>query len=161
MVLLLLKYIPNRLDTVGNHISATAMMGNSAMLVAPESGNQPSVVQSQMKVSPTTVWASPQKQSLPLGNHSGQEENSASKRIHNGSEVRMTSYQDVRGYQQVQFPQQYLPSESAHARVTSNDGKSYKRNGEGEEATENEVIICEICDDKATGLHYGIVTCEG
>ena len=155
------QIIPNTLDTVGNHMSAAAMMGNSAMLVAPESGNQPSVVQSQMKVSPTTVWATPEKQSLTLGNHSGQEENSASKRIHNGSEVGMTSFHDVRGYQQVQFPQQYLHPESAHARATSNDGKSYKRNGEGEEAAENEVIICEICDDKATGLHYGIVTCEG
>ena len=22
-------------------------------------------------------------------------------------------------------------------------------------------MICMICDDKATGLHYGIITCEG
>ena len=65
-----------------------------------------------MKVSPTTVWASPEKQSLALGNHSGQEENNISKQIHNGSEIGMTSYPGARGYQQVQFPQQYLPSEA-------------------------------------------------
>ena len=155
------QIIPNTLGTVGNHISSAPMMGNSAMLVASESGSHPSVVQSQMKVSPTTVWASPEKQSLALGNHSGQEENNVNKQIRNGSEIGMTSYPGARGYQQVQFPQQYLPSEATHTGTISNDGKSYERNGEGEEAVENEVIICEICDDKATGLHYGIVTCEG
>lgn len=26
---------------------------------------------------------------------------------------------------------------------------------------EEEPLICMICEDKATGLHYGIITCEG
>ncbi len=29
------------------------------------------------------------------------------------------------------------------------------------EAAQNDAVVCEICSDKATGLHYGIVTCEG
>jgi nuclear receptor subfamily 6 group A len=34
---------------------------------------------------------------------------------------------------------------------------------ESQEATEEEEqpMICMICEDKATGLHYGIITCEG
>ncbi|CAK9292155.1 unnamed protein product [Gordionus sp. m RMFG-2023] len=34
-----------------------------------------------------------------------------------------------------------------------------QREEEGEE--EEEELICRICNDKATGLHYGIITCEG
>ncbi|KAL8558163.1 hypothetical protein ACOMHN_035468 [Nucella lapillus] len=30
-----------------------------------------------------------------------------------------------------------------------------------EESDEEEVMVCAICCDRATGLHYGIVTCEG
>ncbi|XP_059151801.1 hormone receptor 4-like [Physella acuta] len=30
-----------------------------------------------------------------------------------------------------------------------------------EESDAEETLICAICDDKATGLHYGIITCEG
>jgi hypothetical protein len=26
---------------------------------------------------------------------------------------------------------------------------------------EEQPMICMICEDKATGLHYGIITCEG
>ena len=26
---------------------------------------------------------------------------------------------------------------------------------------DEEPLICMICEDKATGLHYGIITCEG
>jgi hypothetical protein len=26
---------------------------------------------------------------------------------------------------------------------------------------DEEPLICNICEDKATGLHYGIITCEG
>jgi hypothetical protein len=26
---------------------------------------------------------------------------------------------------------------------------------------EEEPLVCMICEDKATGLHYGIITCEG
>lgn len=35
--------------------------------------------------------------------------------------------------------------------------------GEGQETQEEEEqpMICMICEDKATGLHYGIITCEG
>ena len=28
-------------------------------------------------------------------------------------------------------------------------------------ASLEELRVCEICDDRATGLHYGILTCEG
>jgi nuclear receptor subfamily 6 group A len=30
-----------------------------------------------------------------------------------------------------------------------------------EEDDEDTPMICMICEDKATGLHYGIITCEG
>lgn len=26
---------------------------------------------------------------------------------------------------------------------------------------EEQPLVCMICEDKATGLHYGIITCEG
>lgn len=26
---------------------------------------------------------------------------------------------------------------------------------------EDQPMVCMICEDKATGLHYGIITCEG
>ncbi|XP_013788321.2 hormone receptor 4-like [Limulus polyphemus] len=31
----------------------------------------------------------------------------------------------------------------------------------GEEEEEDQPMVCMICEDKATGLHYGIITCEG
>ena len=31
----------------------------------------------------------------------------------------------------------------------------------GDDSDSDEPMVCEICDDKATGLHYGIITCEG
>ena len=30
-----------------------------------------------------------------------------------------------------------------------------------DDSDSDEPMVCEICDDKATGLHYGIITCEG
>ena len=67
-------------------------------------------------------------------------------------------------YQQLQFPQQYLVTEASQV-VSAPGGVSVPSSSggrvDGEPPTEMEVIICEICDDKATGLHYGIVTCEG
>ena len=33
--------------------------------------------------------------------------------------------------------------------------------GLGEEDEEEPPMVCMICEDKATGLHYGIITCEG
>lgn len=30
-----------------------------------------------------------------------------------------------------------------------------------EEEEDDTPMICMICEDKATGLHYGIITCEG
>jgi hypothetical protein len=31
----------------------------------------------------------------------------------------------------------------------------------GMEQEEEEPLLCNICEDRATGLHYGIITCEG
>ena len=30
-----------------------------------------------------------------------------------------------------------------------------------DEEDEDQPMICMICEDRATGLHYGIITCEG
>ncbi|XP_076321152.1 nuclear hormone receptor family member nhr-91-like [Tachypleus tridentatus] len=33
--------------------------------------------------------------------------------------------------------------------------------GVGDDEEEDQPMVCMICEDKATGLHYGIITCEG
>ncbi|GAU91006.1 hypothetical protein RvY_03344 [Ramazzottius varieornatus] len=59
-----------------------------------------------------------------------------------------------------------LPSSSSTASVKSDFGSEMSlEGGEGEEggqvAAMDGPMICMICGDKATGLHYGIITCEG
>ncbi|TRY63599.1 hypothetical protein TCAL_12581 [Tigriopus californicus] len=39
--------------------------------------------------------------------------------------------------------------------------KSEETDGKVGPTEEDEPLICMICEDKATGLHYGIITCEG
>ncbi|XP_076359926.1 hormone receptor 4-like isoform X1 [Tachypleus tridentatus] len=38
---------------------------------------------------------------------------------------------------------------------------STSRGPQGDEEEEDNPMVCMICEDKATGLHYGIITCEG
>lgn len=44
---------------------------------------------------------------------------------------------------------------------TQTTAKSEETDGKVGLAEEDEPLICMICEDKATGLHYGIITCEG
>ena len=58
-----------------------------------------------------------------------------------------------------------LPANSTDALSGSNRdgvGSSSLGGGNGGPIEEDEEpLICMICEDKATGLHYGIITCEG
>uniref|UniRef100_T1J198 Hormone receptor 4 n=1 Tax=Strigamia maritima TaxID=126957 RepID=T1J198_STRMM len=51
------------------------------------------------------------------------------------------------------------PSTSSSSMTPTSTRGVLKEGGEEEE--EEQPMICMICDDKATGLHYGIITCEG
>ncbi len=68
------------------------------------------------------------------------------------------------GQQSLHFPQPYLPTTSSQTTWPSGPSASTSFGSQASavgETSENEVTICEICEDKATGLHYGIITCEG
>ncbi|XP_005095260.2 uncharacterized protein LOC101860559 [Aplysia californica] len=61
-------------------------------------------------------------------------------------------------------PRPTPPAEGAAATAAGVPG--YSNNMEaggvkGEESEGEEALVCAICNDKATGLHYGIITCEG
>lgn len=43
----------------------------------------------------------------------------------------------------------------------SQGNKSEHGHGEGPQEEDDQPLVCMICEDKATGLHYGIITCEG
>ncbi len=69
----------------------------------------------------------------------------------------------VNGHQnQQQQQQQQQQPEPASSRVQlihgGVDGNQHRMLDDEEDDTP---MICMICEDKATGLHYGIITCEG
>ncbi|CAL1545416.1 unnamed protein product, partial [Lymnaea stagnalis] len=45
--------------------------------------------------------------------------------------------------------------------LKSRDGTSFAENVKCEDSDGEEPLVCAICNDRATGLHYGIITCEG
>merc|ERR1719361_809935 len=51
-----------------------------------------------------------------------------------------------------QLPSHVLESQNGHSNA------SFRPNLDQEE---EEPLLCNICEDRATGLHYGIITCEG
>merc|ERR1719361_1090623 len=51
-----------------------------------------------------------------------------------------------------QLPSHILESQNGHSNA------SFRPNLDQEE---EEPLLCNICEDRATGLHYGIITCEG
>jgi len=51
---------------------------------------------------------------------------------------------------------------SNHGNLSSKDATSFRQATMDLNADDDEEpLICMICEDKATGLHYGIITCEG
>lgn len=50
-------------------------------------------------------------------------------------------------------------SNGAHDAMTN--GRDVVVDNRMEEEEDDTPMICMICEDKATGLHYGIITCEG
>ena len=58
------------------------------------------------------------------------------------------------GHQHQQQQQQHDPT--SNGRQQQQDGSNRM-----EEEEDDTPMICMICEDKATGLHYGIITCEG
>jgi hypothetical protein len=66
----------------------------------------------------------------------------------------------VNGHQNQQQQQQPEPASSRVQLIHGGgvDGNQHRMLDDEEDDTP---MICMICEDKATGLHYGIITCEG
>ena len=148
--------------------SSTAGAANdSTVLMTPEHSRQPSPVTSQVNVSHVPIWTHTQNSTPATGNlvQTQSDTNQQIPPTANTVQGSMPPFSTgTQVCQQLQFPQQYLVTESSHmgsAQTTVNIPANSGGKVNEEESQETEVIICQICDDKATGLHYGIVTCEG
>ena len=51
-----------------------------------------------------------------------------------------------------QLPSHVIESQNGHMNLVMHPNKI---------AEDEEPLLCNICEDRATGLHYGIITCEG
>ena len=53
------------------------------------------------------------------------------------------------------------PTTNGHSARIGHQTALTNGNGAVDEEEDDTPMICMICEDKATGLHYGIITCEG
>jgi hypothetical protein len=61
-----------------------------------------------------------------------------------------------------QLPSSIVTTINGGGRPSAVNGSNSHGDGNRmEEDDEDTPMICMICEDKATGLHYGIITCEG
>ena len=52
-----------------------------------------------------------------------------------------------------QLPSHVIESQNGHINIGMR--------GPNPDQEDEEPLLCNICEDRATGLHYGIITCEG
>jgi len=57
--------------------------------------------------------------------------------------------------------QEQTDSSNPASSVLSGNSSGQTSEGSGPVDEEDQPLVCMICEDKATGLHYGIITCEG
>ncbi|CAG5117535.1 unnamed protein product [Candidula unifasciata] len=55
----------------------------------------------------------------------------------------------------------HLAENPHNLKPRTSDSVSYLDTVKAEDSDGEEPLVCAICNDKATGLHYGIITCEG